>query len=336
MASTAIERISLMDQALFNDEANRDLLNQVIRLKLADGIKFKTVEDYLIEDYRDNLEFDAEKLKPLLIERANQTKKNYIDGLTQLINNKFNDPKFSEQQPMSIDENGKVVTWSFIDVLKGKPIGSIDLENGTLKHGPKTISVEELYDVFMNNNVLDIELEVQNMIADAIEELSEKNSYDEEAIYKNVQLTTMLYGDLVQSIIEDGIPLTYMEISSKVGDVLSKNIQKADNRTEVEKMEQSIATPVADIDEIQIDNYGVTTRNTEQLNKDELNALAVGLSYTEQRKVDEIRNSGPDDDDDEVEIEAGDGVEEETVYLNKIDPSQINDGELEQIVGRAR
>ena len=335
MASTAKERISLMDQALFNDEANRDLLNQVIRLKLADGVKFKTVEDYLIDDYRDSLEFDAEKLKPLLIERANQTKKNYTDGLTQLINNKFNDPKFSEQQPMSIDENGKVVTWSFIDVLKNKPIGAIDLENGTLKHGPKIISVEELYDVFMNNNVLNVELEVQNMVSDAIEELSEKNSYDEEAIYKNSQLTTMLYGDLVHSIIESGSPLTYMEISSKVRDVLSKNVQKADNKSEVEKMEQSIATPVADIDEIQIDNFGVTTKNTEQLNKDELNALAVGLSYAEAKKVDEIRNSGPEDDD-EVEIEAGDGVEEETVYLNKLDPSQINDGELEQVVGRAK
>ncbi len=334
MASTAKERISLMDQALFNDEANRDLLNQVIRLKLADGIKFKTVEDYLIDNYNDNIEFDAEKLKPLLIERANQTKKNYTEGLTQLINEKFNDPKFSEQQPMFIDENGKIATWSFVDVLKDKPIGAIDLENGTLKHGPKTISVEELYNVFMNNNVLNVELAVQNMVSDAIEELSEKNSYDEEAIYKNSKLTSMLFDDLVRSIIESGAPLTHMEISSKVGDILSKNVQKDDNKTEVEKMEQTISTPVDGVDEIQIDNFGVTTKNTEQLNRDEVNALAIGLSYSEQKKIDQIRNSGPEDD--EEVIEAGDGVEEETVYLNKIDPSQINDGELQQVVGRAK
>ena len=32
-----------------------DLLKQIIRLKLADGVKYKTVEDYLINDYHDNL-----------------------------------------------------------------------------------------------------------------------------------------------------------------------------------------------------------------------------------------------------------------------------------------
>jgi len=355
MASTAQERISLMDQALYNDPQNKDLLKQIIRLKLADGVKYKTVEDYLINDYHDNIEFDAEKLKPLLVERANQTKKNYLAGLDELIADKFNDPQYSEQLPNYVDENGKVVTRSFIDVLKDKEIGAINLDNGTLKHGPKTLTIDELYIVFMTNNVLNVELYVQNIVSDAIEELSEKNSYDEEAIYSNNQLTTMLFEDLVHDIINSGAPLTNTEISSRVADVLSKNVQKTDNKNEVEKLEKKIFSGVPDVPEIAVDNFGVTATNsdkvnTEQVTEEEKDALLAGFSYSEQKNAekivdsapqiqdvaDQIKNSGPEDDDDEVEIEAGDGVEEETVYLNKVDPSQINDGELEQTVGRAR
>ena len=283
MASTAQERISLMDQALYNDPENKDLLKQIIRLKLADGVKYKTVEDYLMEDYHDNIEFNAEKLKPLLVERANQTKKNYLAGLEELIANKFNDPQYSEQLPYIIDENGKIVTRSFIDFLKDKKIGQINLENGTVKHGDDIISVEEFYNVFKDKNVLNVKVTVQNMVSDIIEELSTVNSYDDEAIYRNTQLRNILFEDLVNDIIENQTPIKYDVISVKVGEVLTKNIQDVNDMSELQKLEQDIPD------------------NTES-------------------KTDEIRNSGPEDDDGTV-IEAGDGTEETEVFLNeKKDP----------------
>ncbi len=283
MASTAQERISLMDQALYNDPENKDLLKQIIRLKLADGVKYKTVEDYLMEDYHDNIEFNAEKLKPLLVERANQTKKNYLAGLEELIANKFNDSQYSEQLPYNIDENGKIVTRSFIDFLKDKKIGQINLENDTVKHGVNIISVEEFYNVFKEKNVLNVKVTVQNMVSDIVEELSSVYSYDEEAIYRNTQLRNILFEDLVNDIIKNQTPIKKEVISAKVGEVLTKNVQNINDMSELEKLEQDIQD------------------NTES-------------------KTESIRNSGPEDDDGTV-VEAGDGVEETEVFLNeKKDP----------------
>ena len=317
MASTAQQRIMEMDQV------NSNLLNRIVRLKLADGIKYKTVRDYLIEDYHNNNEFDANKLEPLLVARANQTENNYKESLNQLIETDLKDSKYSDMVMKD-----PTTSLSFIDWLKGLSIGSISFEDKTIPWGPNRISIEEAYNKFtdITNTYddqmrMDIEQEyleqnreiIYYMFLDKAEEKGLKED-EIKMLLQNSQIINYLFNELIEKSADFENELANGTIEKKVIETITRNYIASTDKTEVEKMEQAIESPVAQMEEIQVDPYGPSIRSTEMLNNAEIGALATGLSYSEQKKVEQIRmDNGPEDEED-VDL---DGTTETEVQLNE-------------------
>lgn len=96
-------------------------------------------------------------------------------------------------------------------------------------------------------------------------------------------------------------------------------IQKQMNENKQEEQVQEVKSAVPLIDEIVPTPLGPSSSSyrTDLLSDSEKDAiLNPGLSYADQHRTEKIVMNGPEDTE---EIEAGDGVEETTVYLNEIE-----------------
>ena len=96
-------------------------------------------------------------------------------------------------------------------------------------------------------------------------------------------------------------------------------IQKQMNETKQEEQVQEVKSAVPLIDEIVPTPLGPSSSSyrTDLLSDREKDAiLNPELSYADQQRTERIVMNGPEDTE---EIEAGDGVEETTVYLNEIE-----------------
>ena len=104
--------------------------------------------------------------------------------------------------------------------------------------------------------------------------------------------------------------------------IINKQMADSVKQVEVEAERGIQETAVSKIDEIVPTQFGPSssTYRTDLLNANEINAfINPGLSFVEQQRADQIIMGGPGD---EPEIEAGDGVEETEVFLNKEDENK--------------
>jgi hypothetical protein len=133
-------------------------------------------------------------------------------------------------------------------------------------------------------------------------------------LLQNSQISNYLFNELIEKSADFENELANGTIEKKVIETITRNYIASTDKTEVEKMEQAIESPVAQMEEIQVDPYGPSIRSTEMLNNAEIGALATGLSYSEQKKVEQIRmDNGPEDEED-VDL---DGTTETEVQLNE-------------------
>jgi hypothetical protein len=111
MASTAQERL------LEIDKLDGTLLNK--KIKFSNG-EYKSVKDYLIEVYPDELDFDAGKILTILQSRVNKAEMDYKQLLNEVFEKALNDPKYS--QPIRKGENEYM---SFREYIESLPVGTI-------------------------------------------------------------------------------------------------------------------------------------------------------------------------------------------------------------------
>ena len=319
MASTGNERILLMDQEAFKMEGYKNLLDRIMRLKLADGIHFKTVRDYLIENYNDNIEFDASKLMPLLVDRVKDTEQNYLNevnytnNLNKFIETELSDFKYSEQ--VMKDATSSL---SFIQWLKGGKVGAVSFDDKTIAWGPKRITIEEAFNKFTDlTNVYDqkakdaLEAEYLNEQRETVyymfQDIAMKNGLSQEEVEKFLSedegLRNYLFNELIETSVDYENELANGTIESKV-------VEKA-NSLEVKKMETSIDNriPVPErVEEMDVDNLGVSTKSTSLPTTVEREALYAGLSisYNDSKNIDRVVNNaqkvvaGPEDGEETV------------------------------------
>lgn len=351
MTSTGSQRIMLMDQEASKTETNKDLLNKIMRLNLVDGVHFKSVSDYLIEDFNNNNDFNASALMPLLVARVEDTEKNYpnevnyINILNQFIKTELSDFKYSEKV-MKSENNSE----SFIDWIKGLNIGSVSFTDKTIPWGPGRISIEEAYNKFNNTSNTydakakeDADLEYLNEQRETIYYMfldkAKTNGITEEEAKKylseNTELANYLFNELIETSVDYENELANGTIEKKV-------VEKV-NGLHVTKLEDSMnkenPNAVNDVPKIILDGFGPTSEPTSLLITPERNALLEGLSvtYNDKKNIDEIVNSNPAPVTDTAQkIVAGDG-EEETVMD---EPEEFIDAQVkldqDPIMGQAK
>lgn len=129
MASTAQERLIEIDKL------DGTLLNR--KIKFSNG-EYKTIKDYLIEIYPDEMDFDAGKILTVLQSRANKAEMDYKAFLNEVFEKELNDPKYSE--PIRKGENEYM---SFREYIESLPIGTIVSYDDSTEDKPSSESVGE-------------------------------------------------------------------------------------------------------------------------------------------------------------------------------------------------
>ena len=129
MASTAQERLIEIDKL------DGTLLNR--KIKFSNG-EYKTIKDYLIEIYPDEMDFDAGKILTVLQSRANKAEMDYKAFLNEVFEKELNDPKYSE--PIRKGENEYM---SFREYIESLPVGTIVSYDDSTEDKPSSESVGE-------------------------------------------------------------------------------------------------------------------------------------------------------------------------------------------------
>ena len=129
MASTAQERLIEIDKL------DGTLLNR--KIKFSNG-EYKTIKDYLIEIYPDEMDFDAGKILTVLQSTANKAEMDYKAFLNEVFEKELNDPKYSE--PIRKGENEYM---SFREYIESLPIGTIVSYDDSTEDKPSSESVGE-------------------------------------------------------------------------------------------------------------------------------------------------------------------------------------------------
>lgn len=129
MASTAQERLIEIDKL------DGTLLNR--KIKFSNG-EYKTIKDYLIEIYPDEMDFDAGKILTVLQGRANKAEMDYKAFLNEVFEKELNDPKYSE--PIRKGENEYM---SFREYIESLPVGTIVSYDDSTEEKPSSESVGE-------------------------------------------------------------------------------------------------------------------------------------------------------------------------------------------------
>lgn len=129
MASTAQERLIEIDKL------DGTLLNR--KIKFSNG-EYKTIKDYLIEIYPDEMDFDAGKILTVLQSRANKAEMDYKAFLNEIFEKELNDPKYSE--PIRKGENEYM---SFREYIESLPVGTIVSYDDSTEEKPSSESVGE-------------------------------------------------------------------------------------------------------------------------------------------------------------------------------------------------
>lgn len=320
MASTAKQRLIETDR----------LDNTLLKRKIFSNGEYKTVEDYLINVYPNEMDFDATRMVEALKARTTEAENRYSELISNLLNGKLADSKYNE--PVRKDINQYM---SFNEYIKSLPIGTVASFGVVI--GGRGVSFDELYDKFSKDVYEEMDQELANLQEPSAEEqeLATKQHYIADMFYRIVnerelleQRDAMLQNnEFVRKLLIEyptSIPdfekaLVDGSLEKGINEIIDNTIIKEEDHKEVDKMMQSIETPVSQMEEIRVDNFGASTRSTEQLNNGELNALYNGLSYAEQKKIDTIRLSSGPEDDDEEEVDL-DGTPQTEVELNDKQP----------------
>lgn len=319
MASTAKDRV------LETDKLDNTLLNR--KISFSNG-EYRTVQDYLINVYPDDMDFDANRMVDALKARVEEAEKKYSELINNLLSGKLADPKYNEPVRKDINEY-----MTFNEYIQSLPIGSVTTF-GVIMAG-KGISFEELFEKFSKDVYVEMEQDLVNVAEPSADEdelavkqhyigdifyriILERNLLDQkEAMLSNTEFLKKILIEYPKSIEDFEQALVDGSLEKGLNEIIDNTIIKEEDHKEVDKMMQSIETPVSQMEEIRVDNFGASTRSTEQLNSGELNALYTGLTYAEQKKADTIRLSGGDEDEEEVDL---DGTPETEVTLNDQQP----------------
>lgn len=326
MGSTAKDRI------LEIDKYNNTLLKRKIKFS---NDEYKTVEDYLIDVYPDNMDFYAEKIGPMLEARANEAEKLYSNLVNSVVENKLKDEKYNT--PIRKDENWYM---SFVEYIKSMPVGTIKADG--VKFGSNILSFEDLYEKFAKDVYVEMDPELKNLQEPSeeeqqfainqyktrmkLDEIISSRGLNAEEIYGNTQVMTKIMTEFISSFEDFDEALANGAVVDGLNNIINNEIIMSQKSEDVKKVEEEAEraieqSAVDKIDEIVPTPLGPSssTFRTDLLNNREINAIInPGLSYTEQQRADRIVMSGPE----EPEIEAGDGVEETTVYLNELEENK--------------
>lgn len=317
------------DRLVEIDKYNNTLLKRKIRFSNGE---YRTIEDYLIEVYPDNMDFYADKIGPMLESRAQEAEKTYNDFLNDIITKNFTDEKYTT--PIRKDENWYM---SFVEYLKSMPIGSV--KEDRVKYGLGTVSLDELFEKFSKDVYVEMDPEMkdlqepsleeqkralkQHMTGQKLEEIIANRGLNRDDIVNNTHLNDKIMNEYVDSIIDFDQAYADGSLVDGLNNIINNEYIMVQKSDDVKKLEESTVeptkpTPVSQIDEIIPTQFGVSTNKTDLLITSEINALInPDLTYAEQQKVEPIVMSGPGDDDETV-VEANDGVEEIPASLDKI------------------
>ena len=317
------------DRLVEIDKYNNTLLKRKIRFSNGE---YRTIEDYLIEVYPDNMDFYADKIGPMLESRAQEAEETYNNFLNDIITKNFTDEKYTT--PIRKDENWYM---SFVEYLKSMPIGSV--KEDRVKYGLGTISLDELFEKFSKDVYVEMDPEMkdlqepsleeqekalkQHKTAQKLEEIIANRGLNRDDIVNNTHLNDKIMNEYVDSIADFDQAYADGSLVDGLNNIINNEYVMVQKSDDVKKLEESTVepvkpTPVSQIDEIIPTQYGVSTNKTDLLNTGEINAMInPDLTYAEQQKVEPIVMSGPGDDDETV-VEANDGVEEIPASLDKI------------------
>lgn len=164
--------------------------------------------------------------------------------------------------------------------------------------------------------------EVGNAIYSSVMDVLERVCRDRDLDFEKTKEDLM--DTIISSIVNKFSDLVLAKANGSLTDEINNIInnaiiQKQMNNTKQEEQVQEVKSAVPLIDEIVPTPLGPSSSSyrTDLLSDSEKDAiLNPGLSYADQQRTEKIVMNGPEDTE---EIEAGDGVEETTVYLNEIE-----------------
>lgn len=164
--------------------------------------------------------------------------------------------------------------------------------------------------------------EVGNAIYSSVMDVLERVCRDRDLDFEKTKEDLM--DTIISSIVNKFSDLVVAKANGSLTDEINNIInnaiiQKQMNNTKQEEQVQEVKSAVPLIDEIVPTPLGPSSSSyrTDLLSDSEKDAiLNPGLSYADQQRTEKIVMNGPEDTE---EIEAGDGVEETTVYLNEIE-----------------
>ena len=94
MASTAKQRLIETDR----------LDNTLLKRKIFSNGEYETVEDYLINVYPNDMDFDATRMVEALKARATEAENRYSELISNLLNGKLADSKYNEPVRKDINQ----------------------------------------------------------------------------------------------------------------------------------------------------------------------------------------------------------------------------------------